>query len=116
MLLNLVECIDFYDVGNVLGEIGILEHKENEIDAICETDVQVFLIERMKLELLMQRYPVLRDRMWKILGIHIASTLLIKLVEYQVRLPYHSEYIVTSTELPSQLRVIWLTISPDCGP
>ena len=84
MLLNMVECIDFYDVGNVLGEIGILENRENEIDAICETDVQVFLIERNQLENLMLKYPVLRDRMWKILGVHIASTLLIKLAEYQV--------------------------------
>ena len=84
MLLNVVECIDFYDVGNVLGEIGILERKDNEIDAICETNVQVFLIQKQNLENLMQKYPVLKDRMWKILGIHIASTLLIKQDEYQV--------------------------------
>lgn len=84
MLLNMVECIDFYDVGNVLGEIGILERKDNEIDAICETDVQVFFIDKLKLEVLMQKHPVLMERMWKILGVHIASTLLIKLAEYQV--------------------------------
>lgn len=84
MLLNMVECIDFYDVGNTLGEIGILECKENQIDAICETDVQVFFIERRTVEDLLSKYPVLRDRMWKIVGVHIASSLLTKLTEYQV--------------------------------
>ena len=84
MLLNMVECIDFYDVGNILGEIGILEHKENQIDAICETDVQVFFIEKKTVDDLLSRYPVLRDRMWKIVGVHIASSLLAKLTEYQV--------------------------------
>ena len=84
MLLNMVECIDFYDVGNVLGEIGILEQKVNHIDALCETDVEVFFIERVKLERLMKKYPVLNERMWKILGVHIASTLLTKLTEYEV--------------------------------
>lgn len=84
MLLSMVECIDFYDVGNVLGEIGILEHKENEIDAICETDVDVFFIQKEKLEILMTKHPVLLERMWKILGIHIAATVLTKLTEYEV--------------------------------
>lgn len=54
------------------------------MDAICETDVQVFFIEREKLEKLMKEYPVLELRMWKILGVHIASTLLIQTTEYQV--------------------------------
>ena len=85
MLMNMVQCVDFYDVGNVLGEIGILELKVNQIDAICETDVQVFFIEREKLEKLMKKYPVLKERMWKILGVHIASTMLAKLTEYEVK-------------------------------
>lgn len=86
LFLNLVECIDFYDVGHVLGETGILKRKDNEIDAICETDVQVFLIKKKDLEHLMLAFPVLKDRMWKILGVHIASSLLIKQDEYQVSL------------------------------
>lgn len=84
MLLNMVECIDFYDVGNILGEIGILEHKENQIDAICETDVQVFFIEKKTVDDLLSKYPVLRDRMWKIVGVHLACSLLTKSTEYQV--------------------------------
>lgn len=79
-----VEAIDFCDVGNILGEIGILEQKVNEVDAICETDVQLFFIGREKVEMLITEYPVLKDRMWKLLGVHIASTLLIQLSEYQV--------------------------------
>ena len=79
-----VECIDFCDVGNILGETGILEQKVNEVDAICETDVQLFFIEREKVEMLIKEYPVLKERMWKLLGVHIASTLLIQQSDYQV--------------------------------
>ena len=82
--VNVVECIDFCDVGNVLGEIGILEQRVNEVDAICETDVMVFFIARHKVESLIKEHPVLKDRLWKLLGVHIASTLLIQLSEYQV--------------------------------
>ncbi len=82
--MNVVECIDFCDVGNVLGEIGILEQKVNEVDAICETDVQVFFIGKEKVEMLIKEHPVLKDRLWKLLGVHIASTLLMQLSEYQV--------------------------------
>lgn len=81
---NVVESMDFYDVGNVLGEIGILEQAVSQIDAVCETDVMVFFIEREKLENLMKEQPVLEERMWKILAVHIASTLLIQTAEYQV--------------------------------
>lgn len=79
-----VESIDFCDRGNILGEIGILEQKVNEVDAICETDVQVFFIGKEKVEMLIKEHPVLKDRMWKLLGVHIASTLLSQLSEYQV--------------------------------
>ena len=81
---NVVESIDFYDVGNVLGEIGILRNAASQIDAVCETDVKVFFIERGKLEQLMIEHPVLEERMWKILAVHIASTLLVQTPEYQV--------------------------------
>ena len=81
---NNVDTVDFYDVGNVLGEIGILEKAVSKIDAECETDAQLYFIEREKLEKLMKEQTVLEERMWKILAVHISSTLLIQTPEYQV--------------------------------
>ena len=79
------EAYDFYSAGSVLGEKGILEHQESEMVATCETDVLAFFIGRKDLEELMRRYPVLESRLWRILGVHIAATLLVQLSEYQVR-------------------------------
>ena len=71
-------------MGNVLGEIGILEQRENQFEAVCETDVKVFFISRDELEKLMKKHPVLEERMWKILAVHIASTVLSNTTEYNV--------------------------------
>ncbi len=82
---NLItESFDFYEAGNVMGEIGMLEQGINEVGAICETDVQVFFIEREKLEHLLYIYPILEEKLWKIVGVGIAATILGQLTEYQV--------------------------------
>ena len=76
--------IDYYGTGTVMGETVILERKEYKMMVECETDIQAFLIQDHDLYMVLERYSVVGDRLWRANGIHTATQLLVQLPEYQV--------------------------------
>ncbi len=63
----------------------MLEGVSANFHASCETGVKVFRIVREEVKRLLQENPVLEERLWKHRGIHVATMLLERLLEYKVR-------------------------------
>jgi sodium/hydrogen exchanger 10/11 len=78
------QILDFLGAGSLVGEMAIL--KKNTLrtaSVICETDIQAFYISKDDLWKVLEQFPVLENKLWKIFGVRIAITLLSKLPQYQ---------------------------------
>ena len=82
---TMVDSAKFISVGQVLGDVAMLEGGNANFYACCETGVKVFRIPRQEVLHLLQERPVLEERLWKHRGINVATMLLERLLEYKVR-------------------------------
>ena len=81
-----IEYVELTGVGTVLGEAEILEKRRTHSLVTCETGVEAFQLDHSELKDLMQEYPVLEERLWRLRGVSVATTLLEETVEYKVRI------------------------------
>jgi sodium/hydrogen exchanger 10/11 len=67
---------DYLSSGTVIGEIGVLSDEPRIASVGCETAVQAFYISADNIRSIMNDYPVLEERLWRVCGIRTASRLL----------------------------------------
>ena len=69
---------DYASTGAVVGELGCLIGESAGISVICETSVSTYQIPVETIRLAFEKFPKLKDSLWKVVGLKLAVPLLQK--------------------------------------
>ena len=80
MLEGNVSC-DYASTGLVVGELGCLIGESAGISVICETSVSTYQIPVETIRLAFEKFPKLKDSLWKVVALKIAVPMMQKVSE-----------------------------------
>merc|ERR1711990_465975 len=69
---------DYASTGAVVGELGCLIGESAGLSVICETSVSTYQIPVETIRLAFEKFPKLKDSLWKVVGLELAVPLLQK--------------------------------------
>lgn len=74
---------DYASTGAVVGELGCLIGESAGLSVICETSVSTYQIPVETIRLAFEKFPKLKDSLWKVVGLKLAVPLLQKDFKWQ---------------------------------
>ena len=74
---------DYASTGAVVGELGCLIGESAGLSVICETSVSTYQIPVETIRSAFEKFPKLKDSLWKVVGLKLAVPLLQKVRLYQ---------------------------------
>ena len=77
---------DYASTGAVVGELGCLIGESAGLSVICETSVSTYQIPVETIRLAFDKFPKLKDSLWKVVGLKLAVPLLQKVSSFQSKI------------------------------